>query len=65
MHIEIFLDGKTYISAETEEYTIKEMVKKITASISDADKFVLYLKSGRVLLLPREALHRAHFIFRA
>ena len=63
--MKIFLDGQEYYSnsAEITESEFKDMVERWYESASNLNIFQMKLESGSFLILPKEAIQRAHIIF--
>lgn len=63
--MKIFLDGQTYYSnsAEVTKSEFEDMVERWYESASNLNVFQMKLEDGSFLILPKEAIRRAHIIF--
>ena len=64
MYIELILDGKKYRSKESEKMKAKELADEVFNMIPDMDKFQIELTDGGHLVLGKDALQRAHLMFK-
>ena len=62
MHVEVFVDGKSYVGSEIEdELEQEELLKTITDSLKSPSVFKMFMDSG-VLVLGSEVSQKAHYV---
>ena len=66
MWIDVIVDGNTYSSPTTTKITHTAAAEAFFDKLGDLNRFKLQLKNGGdVLVIGKDALQRAQFIFRA
>lgn len=64
MKVIIEYNGKTYESVETDESTAKELHEEIYRRMDESEKFRMELKDGGYLVVGKEVVQSAVFIFK-
>jgi len=64
MTVFVTLDGETYKSKATDEIGHVELTEKVFGMMADMDRFKLELENGDWLVIGKDAVQRAQFVFR-
>jgi len=64
MTVFVTIDGGTYKSKATDEIGHVDLAEKVFGMMADMDRFKLELENGDWLVIGKDAVQRAQFVFR-
>ena len=62
---EIFIDGKTYMTQPADsDIPLEALAEQFYENVEYINKAKFFLNDGSILILPKDAIQRAHVIFK-